>query len=149
MEKELIKYIYQNIDIKECQTAYDNMCEHKASLKFANYNLYTTINDLIRDFIVGSNLDDDCFNIELNAEHIFEKLFDYMNNINYVSSEIKVFYCFSDYIDEFSDDITLDDCYNLVNEGKGEMYRSLKDFQSAFNTEMISDLGYIKFFQIH
>lgn len=59
--------------------------------------------------------------------------------------KIKIFYLFSDYIEEFNDELTYEDCRRLFNQNKGEFY-TLFGFENAFNGEFISDLGMIKVF---
>lgn len=60
---------------------------------------------------------------------------------------IKVFYCFPDYVDEFDINSTYNECLELEKQDKGTMY-SLSTFEDDFNCEMISDLGYIKIFEL-
>lgn len=60
---------------------------------------------------------------------------------------IKVFYCFPDYAEDFNFNSTYNECIEMEKEDKGIMY-SLHSFEDAFNEESISDLGYIKIFEL-
>ena len=71
IENKLIEFIINNIDTNEIELTYSQMCIERCNLHSANYRLYTKIDDLVEEFCIDNEIEND-----FDTEDVFDELFD-------------------------------------------------------------------------
>lgn len=81
--QECVEYVFNNFntlsfDYDDVTYTYTKMCVHRTSLQTQNYDLYIHIFDLIQDFGLDNELNEDWYIEEdIDVEDVFDKLLDY------------------------------------------------------------------------
>lgn len=76
---EAVEYIVKELDDmskEEVRFAYTQMCLRSIGLVFANYSLKTRIEDLLNDFTIENNLEEDWWFVHYDVEDVFYKIYD-------------------------------------------------------------------------
>ena len=83
MEEELIQYVDNNFNslVFDLQYTYSQMCMNKTDLMGENERLYEHISNLIEDFVIDNELEEDwAEDFGIDVQNVFEKLL----NRNYI-----------------------------------------------------------------
>ena len=72
MEKKIIEFVKANINMEDVNYTYSKMCVNRTSLHYQNPYLYNKINDLVEEFCIDNDIDNEYFDIE----EIFDKIMD-------------------------------------------------------------------------
>lgn len=70
IENKLIEFITNNIDTNEIELTYSKMCIERCNLHSANNRLYTKIDDLVEEFCIDNEIEND-----FDTEDVFEELY--------------------------------------------------------------------------
>ena len=71
IENKLIEFIINNINTDEIELTYSQMCVERCSLYIANHRLFTKIDDLVEEFCIDNEIEND-----FDTEDVFDELFD-------------------------------------------------------------------------
>lgn len=79
---DAVEYIVNeldDIDKEEVRYTYAQMCLRRIGLISANYSLKTQIEDMLNDFTIENNLDEDWWLAHYDVEDVFYKIYDAIN----------------------------------------------------------------------
>ena len=72
MDKKMIGFIKENVNMEVVYYTYGEMCVNRTSLHYQNHTLYNHISDLVDEFCIDNDMNSEDFDIE----EIFDKLMD-------------------------------------------------------------------------
>lgn len=72
MEQKMIEFVKANVDMEDVNYTYSKMCVNRTPLHYQNHSLYNQIEDLVEEFCMDNDMDNEDFDIE----EIFDKIMD-------------------------------------------------------------------------
>lgn len=72
MEKKIIEFVKANVNMEDVNYTYSKMCVNRTPLYHQNPTLFNQIDDLVAEFCIDNDINNEDFDIE----EIFDKIMD-------------------------------------------------------------------------